>query len=154
MTLLETAGRELLAFEQIVGERTVVPSGGSLPNSFGADAGAGRFGGGAGRAAAAATTGLGFGGVAGSGEEEQQDVVRLCAVMEVTSVLLCTLSIALSQVCVWLALFLGSIPTSNCYGGTCLVGTTGFRLPSGISFLTVRSSTIFCEKRGRLQNVY
>lgn len=94
MTLLETAGRELLALEQIIGEKTVVPSGGSLPNSFGADAVAGRFGGGAGKATAAATTGLGF------GEEQQQDVVRICAVMEVTSVLLCTLSIALSQVCV------------------------------------------------------
>lgn len=103
MTLLETAGRELLAFEQIVSERTVAPSGGSLPNNFSVDAGAGRFGafgGGAGRATAAAatTTGLGFGDVAGIGEEQQQDVVRLCAVMEVTSVLLCTLSIALSQV--------------------------------------------------------
>lgn len=46
---------------------------------------------------AAATSASGMGGVAADAERKR-DAVRLCAVMEVTSVLLCTLSVALSQV--------------------------------------------------------
>lgn len=104
VNLMETAGRELLALQKEVGANSSTPGGTSnLPNSFGVGCGAGPFGSfGGGAAAAAVVTaasnrGFGSGGGAG-GAERQRDVVRLCAVTEVTSVLLCTLSMALSQV--------------------------------------------------------
>eukprot|EP00903_Cladosiphon_okamuranus_P015217 g14064.t2 len=113
VALVETAGRELLALQKAVAaaERggalagDALAGGGSdglqnnssigLSSGFGAALGAGsfaRFGGGdggpGGATAAAAEA---------ASAESRRDVFRLCAVMEVTSVLLCTLSMALSQ---------------------------------------------------------
>ena len=112
VNLLETAGRELLALQKIVGDSNPVdPTGKSLHTGFGVGTGVGPFGSFGGGAAAAAVAsapavagggGVGVGGVGGrdgeNGAQRQRDVVRLCAVMEITSVLLCTLSMALSQV--------------------------------------------------------
>ncbi|CAM9536402.1 unnamed protein product [Pylaiella littoralis] len=166
VTLVETAGRELLALR-----KTVVEGGGSgggvraggdgggagagvggLPNGnassglgfgFGpggaaAVGGAGSFGsfGGGARAAGAGemmSRGGVFGGGGGGADggvgaaERQRDAFRLCAVMEVTSVLLCTLSMALSQDN---ALYSRSVPgarneSGNALSSLALVAGTG-----------------------------
>ncbi|CAM9948561.1 unnamed protein product, partial [Ectocarpus sp. 13 AM-2016] len=109
VTLVETAGRELLALQ-----KTVAETDGITPTATAATAGGGGlhytnglsgygFGHGATAAAApAAAAGVtgSFGAFVGGGGDEAErhrDVFRLCAALEVTSVLLCTLSMALSQ---------------------------------------------------------
>lgn len=107
ITLLETAGRELLALQKVVGDNALSAGGAANFASGFASGGTGRsgigsfgsFGGGVAGITADVT---GAGGAASRGLEGggalHRDVVRLCAVMEITSVLLCTLSMALSQV--------------------------------------------------------
>lgn len=112
VNLLESAGRELLTLQKSVGQSVIGTVGAGVHNGFGAGAGTrpfGSFGGSSGGSGAAgamsAATNRGFGSLGGAagggdggGSGGQRDVVRLCAVTEVTSVLLCTLSMALSQV--------------------------------------------------------
>lgn len=113
VNLLESAGRELLTLQKSVGQSIIGAVGAGVHNGFGAGAGTrpfGSFGGSNGGSGAAGAmsmaTNRGFGslgGAAGGGDDGgasggQRGVVRLCAVTEVTSVLLCTLSMALSQV--------------------------------------------------------
>lgn len=129
VNLLETAGRELLALQKIVGDSNPLnPAGKSFHTGFGAGTGVGpfgSFGGGAaaGAAASAAAVAGGAGGVGATGvggrdggneAQRQRDVVRLCAVMEITSVLLCTLSMALSQVLVLIACLFSSVVRGHC----------------------------------------
>ncbi|CAM9538956.1 unnamed protein product [Ascophyllum nodosum] len=85
VTLLETAGRELLALQEAVGQNVAVPGGSNLQNNF-TGITLTSLGGRLGTATAAVTTTA----------ERQREVVRLCAVMEATSALLCTLSMAFS----------------------------------------------------------
>ena len=121
VALVETAGRELLALQKAVaaaesggalaggGGGGGSGGGGGLQNNagtgysgFGAAGGAGSFasfGGGRGGFGGGDGGPGGAAGAAAGAAERRRDVFRLCAVMEVTSVLLCTLSVALSQVC-------------------------------------------------------
>lgn len=111
VTLVETAGRELLALQKTVAETDGIPptatpataGGGGLHYTNGLSGygfGHGATAAGATAAAAGVTGSFGaFGGGGGGDEAERhRDVFRLCAALEVTSVLLCTLSMALSQV--------------------------------------------------------
>lgn len=103
MNLIESAGRELLRLQKAVADNTAfsyLGRGGSqgtgtnrLRSSF---AGGGHFDGS--QVSRGFGAGAAVGGGAAAAAERQRDVARLCAVMEVTAVLLCTLSGALSQV--------------------------------------------------------
>lgn len=140
VNLLETAGRELLALQKIVGDNNPLKlAGKSLQNGFRAGAGAGpfgSFGGGAAAAAAAsaAAAAAGGGGGVGGGAQRQRDVVRLCAVMEITSVLLCTLSVALSQVLILLMHMYGAVHISINGVAVSVYVTLSVDVQSGIFF--------------------
>ena len=143
VNLLETAGRELLALQKIVGDNNPLKlAGKSLQNGFRAGAGAGpfgSFGGGAAAAAAAsaAAAAAGGGGGVGGGAQRQRDVVRLCAVMEITSVLLCTLSVALSQVLILLMHMYGAVHISINGVAVSVYVTLSVDVQSGIFFIVV-----------------